>query len=61
MNCANEIDRDAPLTKFEKFCVCVIISPRCSRPEFAWLSASAVIVFSFIIALFRYFFFVLIV
>ena len=25
MNCANEIDRDAPLTKFERFCVGVIM------------------------------------
>ena len=25
MNCANEIDRDAPLTRFERFCVCVIM------------------------------------
>ena len=25
MNCANEIDRDAPLTKFERFCVGVIL------------------------------------
>ena len=25
MNCANEIDRDAPLTKFERFCVGVLL------------------------------------
>ena len=25
MNCANEIDRDAPLTKFERFCLVVIM------------------------------------
>ena len=25
MNCANEIDRDAPLTEFERFCVGVIM------------------------------------
>ena len=25
MNCSNEIDRDAPLTKFERFCVGVIM------------------------------------
>lgn len=25
MNCANEIERDAPLTKFERFCVGIIM------------------------------------